>query len=196
MIIDEQNKRIIFHNPKTGGTNLWKIYKQKYPQSIIKWKLPTKHEPDMGHLSLHNYQKYVNLRLPVSEYTYYVVVRDPIERFISGFNETKRHVNLSPRGIHTIDDMIQYMLRNPSFATDNSLVWICPQHLYTHNSETHPKVIIIPFNSLSEQAHTHFDINLVKPPTKRRTTNLNKAQIEQLRSIYSKDYQLLHNFFT
>lgn len=89
MIIDKSRKVIYLHNPKCGGTFLRDIYQEKYgdTEAIRWWKLYSReYGTDLGHISYDDLPRFVP---DFEEYRLLMMVRNPYNRFISGYKETK-----------------------------------------------------------------------------------------------------------
>lgn len=94
MIIDKKRKVICLHNPKSGGSFLRKIYIEKYGETdATQWWLPytRKNGTDLGHISYDDLPRFIP---NFQEYRLFVMVRNPYNRFVSAFKETKKHFHL------------------------------------------------------------------------------------------------------
>lgn len=133
------DKKVIFlHNPKVMGKEItrWLRLNSKAPQLL--YKAPTQFSPDLGHLNLWNYHTYVS-QLARDTYTHIVFLRDPIERFHTGYKEIKRH-DVGRRYMEhyrlcSREDMIEHLYRYPEELYHPHLVWICPQHLFVYDKD-------------------------------------------------------------
>lgn len=89
MIVDKTRKVIFLHNPKSGGTFLRDIYKEKYGESeaTMWWKPYTrKYGTDLGHISYNDLPRFVP---GWKEYRLLVMIRNPYNRFYSSVKELK-----------------------------------------------------------------------------------------------------------
>lgn len=201
MIINETQKYILFHIPKNGGTSIRSGHKKQNQHHIIKdyYKEPTKTEPDLAHLNLYNFQRHVKLQHPISSYAMYTVVRNPIERFLSGWNELHKH-NISKHylrkilNVVTIQEFINAIFQDQSHILKNELIWVSPQHLYCEHVDFSNKVNIIQFNQLAIRCKALFNldiphINLNKSPK----ISISDEYIDKLKTIYKHDFELLNN---
>jgi len=198
MIINETDQYIIFHVPKTGGTSI-RNGNFNINHKIKKyWKLPTKNAPDLGHLNLYNFTTYVNLSHPTLSYKMYVVIRDPIERFMSGWNE----INIQQIGkkylqtlnVKTVEQLIDVLLKDKSHLLKKEMVWVCPQHLYCKHIEYANSINIIPFKELSTKCKSLFDLDISH---KHKSTKkcITQKYVDKLKIVYQQDYELLHQYF-
>lgn len=91
MIVDKTHKVIYLHNPKCGGTFLRRIYIEKYGETeATDWWLEHTYTygTDLGHIIYRDLSRFVP---DFREYRLLVMVRNPYNRFISGFKESKNH---------------------------------------------------------------------------------------------------------
>ncbi|MEY8612492.1 hypothetical protein AALM74_25330 [Parabacteroides segnis] len=89
MIVDKTRKVIFLHNPKSGGTFLRNIYKEKYGESeaTVWWNPYTrKNGTDLGHISYNDLPRFVP---GWEEYRLLVMIRNPYNRFYSSVKELK-----------------------------------------------------------------------------------------------------------
>ena len=198
MLINETKKYIIFHVPKNGGTSIKNAHVNSNNDVVKKyWKLPTKTTPDLGHLNLYNFKDHVEPMYPLISYKIYVVVRNPVERFISGWNELKRHEisrkYLRTLNIVTMEDLVDAIFQDRSIILKNELVWVCPQHLYCKHTD-YQNIHIIPFKRLVSEFKSILDLEI---PHNNKSTKfkISNEYVEKIRIVYNDDYDLLHSFF-
>jgi hypothetical protein len=197
MIINETKKYIIFHVPKNGGTSIRKAHINS--NHIIKsyWKTPTETTPDLAHLNLYNFKTYVQPQYNILSYKIYVVVRNPIERFLSGWNELKRHEisrkYLVKLNVVTMIEFIDVIFKDKSHILKNELVWVSPQHIYCKHID-YSNIHIIPFKRLKTKCKSM--LNLEIPHYNRSFKSyISNEYVDKIRMVYKDDYELLYSFF-
>lgn len=209
MIIDNDNLVIFFHIPKNSGTVVHRIFSPNKYQNIVKlWKEPVYNkEPDMSHLNMKNYLKYIkpHLKHPVGKYFKWCCIRNPYDRFISGFNECVRHVqfrkwatSVGIKEYRNINVIMSYILKHPHCILNDNVVWISPQYIYIYNAKGENQMdLIIPVEKMNGEYCKL--ANKYKYPLK-NIKNVSGFKYEKqytpkllafVEKIYSKDFKLL-----
>lgn len=154
MVIDETTKVIFLHNPKCGGTFFRDSYTACHGshQAYDYWKLydETVHT-DLGHINLQNLPRFIP---DYKEYKIISFVRDPYNRFVSGFKEAVKFIpevrSLGERYHWNMTDICNHLTmlnyREQDFFLRNpSIPWLNPQSYYVNSD-----VIILHFESYND----------------------------------------------
>lgn len=110
----------------------------------------------------------------------FTVIRDPVDRFVSGFMQLKRMEHA--KGAETIDDFVQVLERFGWY--DRHIV---PQSEFIRlHYQTSNQLTIYPFNWFMPRLNVH--LNRTDPATKPIPTD---RQVKMIREWYRDDYKYL-----
>lgn len=154
MVIDETTKVIFLHNPKCGGTFFRKSYFNCHGLSNAYdyWKLYDETvNTDLGHINLQNLPRFIP---DYKEYKIISFVRNPYNRFISGFKTASQYFpeikRLGERyGWNMTDICNELSILNyreqDLFLRNPSIPWLNPQCYYANSH-----VIVLRFESYND----------------------------------------------
>lgn len=201
MLIIHEKKIIFLHNPKVFGKELTKWLRKNSDIPQLLYKTPTKYCPDLGHLNLRNYDNYVS-KTACKNYDHIVFIRDPIQRFDSGFHEIFKHdvgyKYMQRNNLYTKNSFIDYLYRNPEQLYHPHLIWIIPQHVYIYDKNGKKVSYVFKYENLYHNLKTiaswlkihDFPYEILQE-NKKKEYNFNEEQIQKLQWIYKDDYYYL-----
>lgn len=209
MIISHKHKFCFVHIPKNGGTFI-KSALSKYHDDPVTFfgvfKLKDK-IIDLSHINMRDLKNSFG-RIKEQSYVTFCIVRDPIERFKSGYIEYFHHIQKHFQEIPLeISQLLKVLETDVRGITDTRYVHLTPQTYYTHDEEGVKQTIdhIIDLqnvdtnlNALLTQLNVDY-VDITNPIRSNRGKstqfdeiyNLNESHIQSLKRIYAKDYALL-----
>lgn len=169
--IDHQRKFIFIHNPKAAGTTMWKIL--KLPKNNIK-----NHFTPTFLVSPTIWEKYFTI----------VVIRNPLDRFISAYFELTDK-NYNGYYFRKYPDIHSFTPRQCFERLRNGLFMTTPQYRYVrHFLSNKPVDYIIRFENLQDDTNRLGKTLNIKIP-KKQVPHLNKRKYDK--NIVLKDKKLV-----
>lgn len=195
MIVNETKKYIIFHIPKNGGTTVHNSVFPKNDKVKKLWKLPSKTTPDLAHLHF-GQLSFANLDDDIRSYKYYAIIRNPFERFLSGYNYASHHMPMfahyvKSNNLKTMEDFIDHVQSCPEVLKKVELTWLWPQHLYCEHDDIRARLIRL--ENLKNDMETYFNIKIDKvmnKSNKNHERTLSDEYMLKLRGIYKRDFEI------
>ena len=132
MIISHEHNFVFLHNPKVAGSAIRKALEHLHDDQTVYWHQKFFSQldrvVDAAHLTFHDFQA-VHPFLPANYFTFFVVVRNPYERFLSGVLEHGRQHNIKFRDWRHIYWFIEG-LSEAALRFDWKYIHLCPQHYF------------------------------------------------------------------
>lgn len=203
MIINKLDKWIFVEVPRTGSTSLFHHIREN---CHVTHSAPSPYRTifkdgeycdKIGDLNLEPHSKltHIESKIPLNEYRIYGVIRDPIERFVSGIyfytylksNRNKRFIESI--NINVIAKRVLYHLNNNTF---NEKDLFDTQHSFFETSDNLYIDNVFPYERLSDLS---MKLTNKEIPYNYWKTDLNKGKLddkikEDVLSLYSKDKEL------
>jgi hypothetical protein len=204
MIISHKNKFIFVHIPKCAGTSFRKNLLKYHDDPNTFYYMGTYDGRiyDMCHLTPFELRKIFDIDF--KEYYTLAVIRDPIDRFISGYFEYMRHVHEYYHESHIQVIPLIMGLTEYSISRDTRFVHIRPQTDYTHDKEGNQVITkLCHINDLDTLDVQHNEIvihgmnsheNVKREDVKKQLKEIiyrDQRVVDKLRSLYKRDYELL-----
>lgn len=208
MIISHKKNFCFIHIPKNGGTYIKSILSRFHDDKITFYGVYKINERkvDLCHLNMNDLMCLFN-KVKEQSYNKICFIRDPIERFKSGYIEYLNHIkvyfNEKPLCIDTILDK---MLHSDFDSTDCRYIHLIPQTYYTHDCDGNRivdhiinlKNITSSLNNILFELDIDIDINKHnKICNNGKSTKfdsmyvLNDIHLSKLKKVYFNDYLLL-----
>jgi uncharacterized protein YfkK (UPF0435 family) len=208
MIISHKHKFCFVHIPKNGGTFIKSVL-SKYHDDPITFYGVCKIKDTVKDLSHINMQDLKHLfdRIQEQSYVTFCIIRDPIERFKSGYIEYVHHIQAYFKEKPLDIPQLLEVLESDVFYGDSRYVHLLPQTYYTHeghkqtidhilnlnNLDTNLNKLLTKLNIDNVDVINSFKSNQGKSNKFDQIYNMNESQIRSLKNIYVKDYDLLDN---
>jgi len=202
MVLCNKRKLGVLYNPKTGSAALSKLFKTA--------------ELDVN---IHDHKSNLN---GLEDYTFYCFYRDPIERYISGLNYTKRLSDLMIEFLHYFYgeriSCAKYIDYNTLSEKHRKMIDnIHPFHYFTEFVKRHnggevfshqitwlnkPNVIPLDYRDFDDQAKfvcSLFDIDVETVPrvnesrSTHKVSDLTDNQIAEIKEFYQADYDYFND---
>jgi hypothetical protein len=208
MIISHKDRFIFLHIPKCAGTSfrtsLIKYHDDPntfYYVRNIKGKIY-----DLCHLTLFELQDLFGI--DYLQYTTLGIVRDPIERFISGYMEYVRHIKdyfRNERHIEIIPLILK--LDEHSLSQDSRYIHLRHQTDFTHNNKN--EQVLTHIYNIKQIDKINFECGQIKISNFKNHVNVKDESYKEylkslvfsdtrlickLQQLYARDYTLLRKF--
>lgn len=191
MIIDQKNKFIFIHIPKSGGTSIHKLLENNNESTISLWGLTG--NKDNAHLTIFDVYSMYDIS---KSYFSFAVVRNPYNRIYSAYKQPycQLHPNL------TFNDFIDNYVKKLNVNNlDPSLVHIWPMHKFIISDNKLLINYVIRFEHLTKDFEFIKQKYGIKKPLDHLNKNndhcesyLNKytpEQISVINKIYADDFE-------
>lgn len=186
MLLDKRKNIALLHNPKTGGrfASRYSNYMENACISYINRNI----NYHFRHIPAENIHEYIE---NISEYTTYVVVRNPYDRFVSAVFFAFDKV--FGRDVMTsIDNALDLLEKNPDLLHDKRKPWFNPQSYYMPEGGN-----ILRYESLEDWTTLSeiagFDPVLIKIKPSYVLTDTQKKRIANLYRPYDNKVFKLYN---
>ncbi len=193
MIISHAKKFVFIHNPKSAGTSIRKALQKYHDDPKEYWHhefIPLLNRVvDLAHLDVHEISQ---VRPDLKDYTFFTVVRDPVERTVSAYSYALSQRLIPPSNIYGISSFSAFVeyLDLVSTQFDWKLVHFKHQYNYFRQDISGFKPVVFQLGGVLEGIRSIVDASICLTRENVSEVPLTPAaqDITLLKHFYRADY--------